>query len=206
MKSNIKLSLYKLIPIALLALVRNVITKLTGNAFFPTPVVSLATMTAKADEFEVAIQAATAGSRQSKLMRDALALDIGEMLRAQADYVRSVCLGDRVMLESSGFDLRKQPERIGLPGTPEIKIAKMTGKQGQAQLRWTGENGTSAYHVWMTDKDPAEFSSWAVVAITTKVNHTVDNLESYKPYWFAISAIGAAGEGLKSDPAIVRAA
>jgi hypothetical protein len=34
----------------------------------------------------------------------------------------------------------------------------------------------------------------------------VTDLESYKAYWFCVSAIGAAGEGLQCDPAMGHAA
>ena len=36
--------------------------------------------------------------------------------------------------------------------------------------------------------------------------HEVTDLESYKAYWFCVSAIGTAGEGAQSDPALGRAA
>ncbi len=42
MKANIKLSLFRLTVLALLALLRNVIAKMTGNANFTTPAVTVA--------------------------------------------------------------------------------------------------------------------------------------------------------------------
>ena len=62
MKANIKLSLSLLTPMKLLALFRVVIAKLTGNAIFPTPAVTLAAMTTQADTLEVAIEEATNGN------------------------------------------------------------------------------------------------------------------------------------------------
>ena len=41
---------------------------------------------------------------------------------------------------------------------------------------------------------------------TTRITHLVDSLESFKAYWFCVSAIGTAGEGMQSDPAMGRAA
>ncbi|MBK6777286.1 MAG: hypothetical protein IPG74_16090 [Flavobacteriales bacterium] len=54
MKANITLALYKKIPAILLALLNNVIEKLTGNIKFPTPPVSLAAMQTLADAYEQA--------------------------------------------------------------------------------------------------------------------------------------------------------
>lgn len=44
------------------------------------------------------------------------------------------------------------------------------------------------------------------IGYTIKASHLVTDLESYKAYWFCVSAIGAAGEGLQCDPAMGRAA
>ena len=98
MKANIKLSLSLLTPMKLLALFRVVIAKLTGNAIFPTPAVTLAAMTTQADTLEDAIEEATNGSRQSKLNRNKVVADSEAMLNKQAAYVRSVCNGDNTFL------------------------------------------------------------------------------------------------------------
>lgn len=206
MKANIKLQLGRLTPIALLALVRTVVARMTGNANFPTPAVDLAELAAKADELEVAIEAATNGSRQSRLERDQLVLEVQDLLRVQADYVRSVALYDAVVLASSGFELRKQPEAFGIPGVAKKMEVRMTGLRGDLDLRWSSVPGAHGYQVWMTDKDPELFSSWTAIGYTTRVRHNVTDLESYKAYWFCVSAIGVAGEGAQCDPALGRAA
>ncbi len=206
MKANIKLSLSSLTPVAILALLRNVIAKLTGNTWFATPAVPLADMTTLADALEVAIEAATNGSRQSKLQRDDLVAAAKTMLTTQADYVRTEAGGDRTKLESSGFELRRTPQPIGVPGAPQKLEARMSDRKGIIKLRWRSEHGAHGYQVWMTDKDPTLEANWTAVGYTTRVSHLVDSLESYKAYWFCVSAIGTAGEGMQSDPAMGRAA
>ncbi|MBK7752675.1 MAG: hypothetical protein IPI41_08755 [Flavobacteriales bacterium] len=116
---NIKLSLYKLIPVSLLALIRTVIANMTGNANFPTPKVSMVAMNSMADALEAAITAATNGDRQSRILRDNLVLETRDMLRTQADYVRSECNGDRAKLESSGFELARHREPVDKVGVPQ---------------------------------------------------------------------------------------
>ena len=206
MKANIKLMLDKLRPVALLALLRNVVAKMTGNATFPTPAVPLADMTTLGDKLEAAIQVATNGSRQSKLDRNKLEAEVRDMLRRQADYVRSVCLGDAALLASSGFELAKQREPIGIPGISKRMEARMTGLKGDLELRWATVHGAHGYQVWMTDQDPAINANWQAIGFTTRVRHLVTDLESYKAYWFCVSAIGVAGEGAQCDPAMGRAA
>lgn len=205
-KSNISVSANRLKPEALLALLRNVSAKMTGNANFATPAVPLATLTAQADALEAAIQLATFGSRQSKLRRNELLVECRDLLTKQADYVRSICLGDAAMLESSGFNLAKERKPIGIPGTPQRMEARFTNLRGEVELRWKSVHGAHGYQVWMTDKDPATGAAWEAVGYTTRVKHLITDLESFKAYWFCSSAIGAAGEGAQSDPAMGRAA
>ncbi|MBK9149239.1 MAG: fibronectin type III domain-containing protein [Flavobacteriales bacterium] len=204
--ANIKLSLSRLIPGTLLALLRYVVSKMTGNAHFATPAVPLADMTTLGDELEVAINKAKHGGLEDRILRNNLVLDVRSMLRKQADYVRLTAQGDAAILASSGFELSKVPVPVGLPGTPFIRFVRMTGKQGEAEVVWTAQHGADAYHVRITDKDPNIQAEWQVVGITTKSRFMLTDLESYKAYWVSVSAIGAAGEGLMSDPAIARAA
>ena len=201
MKANIKLSLFELTFVKLLALLRNVVAKMTGNANFTNPAVPLSDMTKLADDLEAAIEDATNGSRQSKLVRNALVQQGRTMLRVQADYVRSVCAGDVVKLESSGFELAKQREPVGIPGTAKDMQALFTNRRGDVELRWRSVYGAHGYQVWMTDKDPAIGANWQAIGYTTRVRHRITDLESLKSYWFCVSAIGTAGEGAQSDPA-----
>jgi len=206
MKTNIKLSLGILTPIALLALLRNVITKMTDNENFATPAIALADMDKLADDLEAAIEAATNGSRQSRLVRDQYIAVAGDALRIQANYVRSQCNGDAVKLNSSGYEPVKQREPIGVPGTVQHMTANFTNLKGEVDLRWKSVHGAHGYQVWMTAEDPAISNSWQAVGYTTRVRHMITALESYKAYWFCVSAIGTAGEGAQSDPALGRAA
>ncbi|MBK7556069.1 MAG: hypothetical protein IPI55_16120 [Flavobacteriales bacterium] len=127
---NIKLSLYKLIPVSLLALIRTVIANMTGNANFPTPKVSMANMNKMADALESAITAATNGDRQSRILRDNLVLESRDMLRTQADYVRSEYSNDRAKLESR-LRARPAPRTSGEGGrTPEREGHYRPGRWG----------------------------------------------------------------------------
>ncbi len=207
MKANIKLPVDKMRPVDLAALALNVVANMSGNTNFATPAVPLAELATATDRLEELIQQATNGSRQSRLLRDDQLAVVKALLRAQADYVRSVCAGDRTKLESSGFELARQREPIGIPGMPQRVEARMTGLGGEVELRWRSVHGAHGYQVWMTDQDPAATNTkWQAVGFTTRVRHMVTDLEAYKAYFFCVSAIGTAGEGAKSDPALGRAA
>ena len=207
MKANIKLSVLRQRPEAVLALARNVVGKMSGNANFITPAVTMADMTAAADALETAIEEATFGSRQSKLLRNDAKNALSTLLRKQADYVRSICLGNATMLDSSGYPLAKTPEPVGVPGTTKELTARFTNLRGEVELRWRRVHGAHGYQVWMTSEDPAlPNAKWEAIAYRTQVSHLVTDLESFKAYWFCVSAIGTAGEGAQCDPAMGRAA
>lgn len=206
MKANIKLSLYKLNAVRLLALLRNVIAKLTGNAFFPAPPETIANMITLGDQLEAAIEEATEGSKASRGVRKARVLEARELLRITADYVRMVAKGDETKLLTSGFEMAKQPEPVGVPGVTRYLHANFTNSAGVVELRWRTVHGARGYQVWMSTTDPGVEANWEAIGYATRASHTVTDLESYRPYWFCVSAIGSEGEGLKCDPALGRAA
>lgn len=201
MRDNINFSSHRLKPIELVALSKHIVTNMTGNANFPTPKIALADITAKANELDVAINIATEGSKSQRIHRDVLFEELVKMLRVQADYIRAECDGNKAMLNSSGYTLSKKPEPIGTLGTTMIKDVVMTGITGQVELKWKSVRGAQLYQVWVTEGDPKDSKSWQVVAATHRVKTKIDNLKSLNIYWFAVSAIGAAGEGAKCDPA-----
>lgn len=207
MKANIKTGLYKKTAVMILILFRNVIAKLTGNLFFPTPPHTLAAMTAKADELEVAIEGSTEGSKASRVHRNKVAKEAADMLRAVAEYERMVANGDESKLATGGFELAKRPEPVEHIGIPSREVATPTDKSGEIEFRFRKVRGAHYYNVYRADVDPASGNvEWKLVLTTTRARNVFTGLESYKPYWFCASAVGVDGEGLKSDAAMGRAA
>ena len=206
MRANIRMSLARLNPVRLLALLRNVVARMAGNIHFPAPPITMVAMGTLADDLETAITEATNGSRQSRLLRDDLVTQGRDMLRTQGNYVRLTGNGDRTKLESSGFPLAKVPVPVGPVGVPFIRFVQMTGIAGQVLVLWTGVHGAHFYCLYSTEEVPATPGvKLTLVTVTKKVRHTVEGLEPYTPVWFLVSAVGAAGEGPKSDPAMGRA-
>lgn len=66
------------------------------------------------------------------------------------------------------------------------------------------EEGTDTHHVYMSTTN-APFN-WELIGVTSKSGFNVDDLQPGKFYWFAVTAIGAAGESSKSEPCRVMAA
>lgn len=207
MKANIKLELKTLTPIRLAALMRNVADKMEGNPYFPAPPLSAADLKAQEVVFTAAILEAIDGSLASKGHRNALEVQARNSLRLLADYVRMVAQGNEVIMLSSGFELARRSGPPQPMGRPMMQAARMTGRHGEVELRWSGVPNRRTYHIYMTEQDPTEPNCvWSLTGITGKITHSVQGLESYKGYWFCVSAVGALGEGQKSDPVLGRAA
>jgi len=208
MRQNIKLSLYKLAVLQLLALLNNVIEKLTANAaVFTTPPITVLAMKTLSDKFAKAINAATDGGVADRKERDKLVLEVRSLLRIQADYVRSVCNGDAALLALSGFELSKLPEPINEVGVPQRVKADPTDESGKVLVRWGKAEGGRLFRVERASDDPALGAvTWTTVALTGRQRIVIAGLEPFKAYFFRVIAVGITHEGLPSDIVMGRAA
>lgn len=202
-KSNIALYVFKLKPEAVLALLRNVVAKMTGNAAFPDPLVKLADLSALADQLEAAIEAATFGSRLSKLQRNELVRTARAQLSAQAGYVRGVCNGDPVLLESSGFSLAKPIAPLPLPQAPaDLQVVRST-TPGLLKVRFKGVRGSQFYRLEMQEEGSTQ---WTVISTNRRLKHDVEDLTTGKEYSFRVQVNTAAGQSPMSEVVSQKAA
>lgn len=207
MKANIKLELKTLTPTKLGLLVGNVAAKLNGNAELPAPPVSSSELRDLSVRLILATTEAIEGSRLSKLQRDKIVVEVQEALRRVADYVRMVAQGSKTILADSGFDLAKQSGSPIPLEAPQAAIARMTGKHGEVELRWKAVRNRRSYVIYRCKGDPAlPNAKWEYLATTGKVNHFVQGLTPYEPYWFCVSAVGALGESNMTGPILGHAA
>ncbi len=148
-----------------------------------------------ADDLELAIDNARFGSRLAREARAASVKKVRGILTQTGDYVRTTANGDAEILASSGFDMAKIPEPIGLPGTPERLVVLMGPLSGQTELKWRRVRGAAGYSVERSDKDPDVKANWQVLGTTPKAHFVDSGLTSFAPYWYRVSAIGFAGQG-----------
>ena len=206
--SNIRTGFSKYTFKALLVLLNNVIDKLTANAsLFPDLPVALAALQTLATDFAASISRSIKGSDASRSERNEKAEEVKTALLATAEYVRMVALGSTSVLNNSGFELMKQPTPHGPVGIPMMKSATMTGLAGEVVLIWSARPGAFSYQGFQTSTDPTlPGTVWTPIVSTTKVRYKVTGLESYKPYWFCVQALGSDGLGAMSAPIVGRSA
>ena len=200
-KYKIKLALARLTALEVLALARDMVSKMTGNAFFLTPDPPLLDVTASAAALEKAINDATKGGElEHEIKRIALAGTM-DILSRLGIYVQATSNGNREQILSSGAGVAKDSEPVGPLDAPESLEATVSNFSGTIDLDWTGVHGSRMYNVYINEGDPNDEASWSLAYATTKSYCAITDLIPGKFYWFRIRAMGTAGMSPASDPA-----
>jgi hypothetical protein len=184
----------------LIEFARNVVTMMTGNASFPNPYVTLAQITAAANDLEAKFKAALNGDRQLKAnMRIALNTLI-TLLKKQAAYVNLIADGSDAVILSAGYHASQQPDSKLLP---EFNV--IHGKNsGEALAKHKAVKGAKSY-VWQRAADPlpTSDSGWAYVGFTTKCKFTDTGLVPGTKHWYRVAWITKDGLSAWSAPMMI---
>ncbi|HMC97449.1 MAG TPA: fibronectin type III domain-containing protein [Flavobacteriales bacterium] len=203
----VKLGLDRITPSALLVKARNMVTQMTGNASFTTPVPPLATVTTAGDALEAAINAHDLNPGPSELIDRNLAFEnVKGLLVDLSGYVQAASGGDLDKIKSAGCAVRKSNSPIGQLPAPRKLLAITTRYPGRIEVQWGGVRGRNTYSLEICVGDPNVEANWSLLALTSKNRYTADALESDKVYYFRVTAIGAAGASPVSDQANAKAA
>jgi hypothetical protein len=194
-------------PTQMVGKARTHVTMMTGNAAFATPHPTLLIITAACDALEVANNAYEFNrGKVEKQTRDTRFKELKQLLRELGGYVQSNCNGDKNLILSTGFDVRKANQPLGQLSAPVNVLALVTLYPGKLEVRWDGVKGRSTYELWMTADDPNVESSWKLHTLTTKTRFMVESLTSNKVYTFRVVAQGPLGASPVSDVASAKAA
>jgi hypothetical protein len=198
--SQVKSNLQGLPPLGVVAKTRDIVTKMTGNANFTTPVPALPALTTGATDLETAYNAAIAARSASKAATNTLAVKLAALhalLMQEASYVQTTSGGDATKIDSSGFGVRNEPApAVKLPA-PLSLVLNANVNPGTMALKWKNVRGAVSYVVERAP-DSAEPHQFAGVAIPTSPRCTVSGMTSGARYWFRVAAVNAAGNGLYS--------
>ena len=190
---------------AIVAKAFSVFNKLTGNALVPAPVPPLPEFKEHIDALAAANAdvRANGGKAEYQARREALAT-VKADLKTLLAYVQATSKGEGSKILTSGFELTKRATPRGELRPPGSLRSFYTTMEKRVSMRWTSQKGADTYHVFRSNTN--EPFTWELVGTTTKRSFNADNLESGVQYWFAVSAVSAAGETSKSEPLLARAA
>ena len=167
---------------------KNTVAKTTGNSYFATPDVPLASVTSAIGVLEADYTSAQSGNHAyvAKMHQSEKALDA--LLHKLAAYVDRIADGNDSIILSSGFHISKQPEKKSVSN---FKIANGEN-HGELVLSIKRVVGAKSY-IWQQciGSLPATDADWKYINATTQVKHKVTGLESGTKMWFRVVAITA---------------
>ena len=159
----------------------------------------LTALNGKHNEYQATVQT----KLQLRTERESLRVALLTSLNALAAGVEGATLGDTAQIQSAGFDVRGPKSPVGLVIAPPNLVADMGSLEGTVNTRWNAVTGANSYVVECAQNPDGP---WNQVAITTRAEYTAQGLTSGTKYWFRVRAVGAAGLGPWSDPAVKMAA
>ena len=203
--STVKIGLTGQNATSLVAYAQALHDKVKGNPNFATPTPAMADLETAIGTLATTNAAVDAnpGPVEHQARRVAMAAVEG-LVRQLAGYVQATSAGVEDIILSSGFAVRRKGRPIGELSRPSKLVNVLTNTTGRGSIRWQAEYGADLYHVFMSESN--EPFKWELVGATTKSRFNADSLEPGKFYWFAVTAIGAAGETSLSEPCRVMAA
>lgn len=193
---RVSLALFRLIDGKLLIRARNIITMMTGNASYLDPKPTLLAVKDGADAFELAIQAALTGGTTLTDAKNVARATLTSLLRDLSYFVQNACGGDRAVLVSSGFEATKAPTPagvLGAPGNPRVSHTNISG-----EFAFTFDKVVNAA-IYMVQSSTSPTGPWEDEGGFTSIRVVLSGFTPGTVYWFAVYAIGTAGDGAVSD-------
>ena len=202
-----KLGLNGLTSTSLVEKGRNHVNDCTANPNVTIPGTFLGDMTNALDALELAnMKVLQNGGRLDHQLRNERRKDVEDYIRRLCGIVEDQCFGDLDKILSTGFEVRRSASPVGIVQAPKNLRARRGVLGGQVDLQWDSVRGRLMYEVWMNDGDPNIEAGWKLVVQTSKNRLVVEDLQTDKPYYFRVNAIGTAGVGPASDSAQSKAA
>lgn len=183
---------------------RFTVSKMKGNTNFPTLATQVTTLEGATDSLDTAITEAHGGNHEMVALKQIASEEVMGQLAKLCDAINGVAAGDKTLLLTCGLPLRRNGQPYGELPPPVKLVSRLTTTKDRAALLWNGPEGSRAFNVYKSlASDPFK---WELVGSTTKQRFNVDGLVAGTFYWFAVSALGTAGESSLSEPARVMAA
>lgn len=204
--SKPKLELKKRTDADLINFAQGIVTAMTGNPNFPTPMPALTVISGDITALQARINTITDLENQTRAAytdKDGTRDTMEQNLTYLGNYVEIIAAGSASIIESAGMPVRSPANPVGLPGTPIDFLASASEFTGAIDLTWSPVAGAVSYEVQCKDHDtPGPF---VPAKISTSSRTRVDGLTPGVLYAFQVRAIGSAGPGPWSDETTKRA-
>jgi hypothetical protein len=174
-----------------------IVASMTGNAFYPSPLPTLAQIGTAHDAFTVAVNALDR-SKTSTVRRDQTRLALVQLLRELALYVQQASGGDPNKLLGSGFPMqRKRGPTPAELQPPKIVQVRQSAVSGRLLARCKADHTAKSYQ-WRIATAQAP-TVWTTFDTVTAARFTFDNLVPGTQYLVQARAFARSGSSNWSD-------
>jgi hypothetical protein len=163
-----------------------VINKLSDNANFSSPDVSLEVARGAVDKLDASILAAWDGGHTALAHMHDNELATDEIFRILAAYVNRMAAEDETKILGSGFHVSSQP----LKKTKAILAVNDGVNSGSVNLVAKAVDSAGAY-IWQYAKDliPENEAGWIAAGTSTRSSFSLTGLVVATKYYFRVSAV-----------------
>jgi hypothetical protein len=181
---------------------------------YADPDPALAEIREKTDELAVAESLALKGGTDRTVTRNARYDELTVLMNRLVDYVQLTSGGVPELIEKSGMDVKKDPERWSIPQAVGNLKAAPGANPGTVALSWDAVAYKKTYvlEMWVEtgtkpvgpnpDPEPVEANgTWEVLTIQGTRKYEVTGLVTGKNYRFRVAAQNSAGIGPYSGEA-----
>jgi len=193
MKTKVKLGLKDLNVPELITYANHAVSKMTGNAFFPTPAPTLAKVATATINLSNAYNAAlgagpaqTAVVNQTRELLELLLTSLGGYVESIANDPANAIPGAEAIILSSGFEVKQVT-----PRQKQVFSVEHGNLSGSILVVATGI--VFGMHEWQYYADHIQPIVWISVPTTSKSSTTISNLEVGKRYHVRHRTVGREG-------------
>ena len=185
---KLRLSFVKFSDSAFLTKAEQVLQDMTGNAYFVTPIPTLADLQLAIDAYSAAlVNAANLGRiyvAEKNKCREKLELLLGQL----GMYVMFIANGDEAILTSSGFDLAKQRESLAITNPGSVSLGNGIST-GEMTTLVKSQPGAKSYIHEYTLYPVTPDSVWFTTP-SSRCRTTFTGLEPGKKYAARVAVVG----------------
>ena len=184
------------------------VTNMTGNPNFTTPVPTLADLTSKATSLQSALTASNAIRQASQAQTDLMHKiedELDNMINQLASYVDNTAAGDKQMILTSGFDAADTAGAVEPLYAPEDFFATTGDEVGEINTMWhkLRNVGTHSYKVF--GRKYASGADFVLMESTDQSKVDIKGLDSGDKYELYVLAVKDNQPGPQSETVVVKA-
>jgi hypothetical protein len=181
---------------ALVTYAQGIVTAMTGNAAFPSPVPPLPTVTTAINELQTSETTAQTRAKGTVTARNDKRAALVTLLQQLRGYVQTTADANAetsaTLIESAGISVRKTPTRAG-----RIFTAAAGAVSGSAKLV-VPRAGNRVFYEWEYSTDGGK--TWITAPATLQAKTTITGLAPATTVLFRYRTVTKTGEGDWSQP------